>query len=115
MNTLYGTIKDDTLEKYKDKLHSKIFWLLLYKDPKTKDEFTYVDYDKYFVGLMKELTGFADILQDPSQMVELLSVLQAAYNESKQTPFDYKEYRKFVLDAHAILDRMEVDNHDNKG
>ena len=39
MDTIYGHFDDLQIEEYKEKLHKEMFWLLLYKDPKTKDEF----------------------------------------------------------------------------
>ena len=48
------TFDDLQIEEYKEKLHKEMFWLLLYKDPKTKDEFKNVDFEKYFINLMKK-------------------------------------------------------------
>jgi hypothetical protein len=103
----YGDFTSEQLAEYRSKLHGKLFWLLLYKDPNTKDEFGYVDFDTYFLTLMKELNGLGDLLLHPDGLVEMLTVLEAAYKESKETDFNYKIYRKFVLDAHTILDRMQ--------
>lgn len=109
MNGLYGNISDKQLAEYKKKLHSKMFWLLLYKDPKSTEQYSYVDYDQYFNNLMREINGFADIIDQHAGMLELMSLLQAAYNETKNSPFDYHTYRKFILDAHNLLDEiMEV-------
>lgn len=108
MDTIYGEITTEQFNAYKEKLHKKIFWLLLYRDPNTRAEFEYVDLDKYFVSLMKEITGLSNILSNPSEIVELLSLLKAAHNETLSDDFNYKTYRKFVLDAHTILDRVEV-------
>ena len=106
MDGLYGDFSAVQLEEYREKLHKKLFWLLLYKDPETCEEFSNVDFQKYFTNLMRELNGLSDILIHPSGIIEMLSILQAAYNESLQQEFDYKTYRKFVLDAHTLLDRM---------
>lgn len=94
------------LEEYRDKLHKKMFWLLLYKDPETKDAYDGVDFDRYFHFLIKELAGLNDLLDNPPHLLETLSVLQAAYKESTLEPFNYSNYRKLVLDAHNILDTV---------
>ena len=107
MKSKYGMFTVNELAEYKDKLHNKLFWLLLYKDPQTKDDFTYVDFDSYFVALMKELNGLNEVLIDPHGLVEMISILEAAYMESKKDSFNYKVYRKFVLDAHNLLDRID--------
>lgn len=107
MKSKYGDFSIDEIIEYKDKLHSKLFWLLLYKDPKTKDSFGYVDFDLYFTALMKELNALNEILYKPEGLVEIISILEAAYTESKNDSFNYRLYRKFVLDAHNLLDRVK--------
>lgn len=113
MNTKYGTFSDDAVKSYKQKLHNKMFWLLLYQDPKTKAKFGYVDYDHYFTMLMKEICGLQSMVPDESgSLIEIMSLLQAAYNEAKSEDFDYPTYRKFVLDAHSVLDNMTFGSKD---
>ena len=112
MDTIYGEIDSTQFESYKDQLHKKIFWLLLYKDPVTCDEFSYVNFDKYFNYLMKEIVGQSDMLSNPPELIQMMTMLQAAYNETLNDPFDYKAYRKLVLDAHQVLDRIECEEVD---
>lgn len=109
MNTLYGKYGENQLLNYRDKLHSKIFWLLIYKDPKTIDDYSYVDFDKYFRSLMKEINGLNDILMQPPKLIEMMSLLQAAYNETVAEKFNYRAYRKFILDAHNVLDEIDFE------
>jgi hypothetical protein len=106
MKTIYGQFPEEQFEKYKKIMHKELFWLLLYKDPKTKDQYAYVDYDKYFVGLMKKLDGLNELLSYPVEFVSLMSLLQAAFKETKKEVFDYSFYRKLVLDAHALIDKL---------
>lgn len=107
MISKYGDFTTEQLLEYKKKLHDKLFWLLLYKDPDTKDEFVDIDFDCYFDALMKELNGLGDLLLHPYGLVEMLCILEAAWKESKKAQFNYRTYRKFVLDAHNLLDRMD--------
>ena len=84
MKYLYGHFSDEQFERFKKQLHSKIHWLILYKDPKKKEEYPNVDFNKYFV---------------------------TAYRETKQNPFNYHNYRKCILDAHSLVDKIqEVSN-----
>lgn len=106
MLSKYGDFSPEQLAEYKKRLHDKLFWLLLYKDPTTRDEYADVDFDKYFTMLMKELNGLGDLLLHPTGLIEMLSILEAAYAEVKKPKFNYRTYRKFVLDAHTLLDRM---------
>lgn len=113
MMSKYGEISKEQLVEYKDRLHKKLFWLLLYKDPKTKDEYSGTNFNRYFTTLMKELKGLDSILLHPSGLLEMLSILEAAYCETTNPTFDYMIYRKFVLDAHTLLDRMNWEVRDD--
>lgn len=107
MLSKYGELTTEQLNEYREKLHKKLFWLLLYKDPKTKYEYQQTDFDRYFSTLMMELKGLDEVLIHPTGLVEMLCILEAAFDETKKEPFEYSIYRKFVLDAHTLLDRME--------
>ena len=52
MKTKYGDFAQTEVQDYKTQLHKKIFWLLLYKDPKTAQNYNHVDFDKYFDTLI---------------------------------------------------------------
>lgn len=107
MQTKYGSFTQAEANSYKEKLHNKIFWLLLYKDPKTSQQYQYVDFDKYFDSLMRQVCGLNSMLvHESAGIIELMSILQAAYNETLSDNFNYHQYRKFVLDAHSMLDKI---------
>lgn len=106
MKYRYGELDDEQMEKYKKKLHKKLFWLILYKDPDTKDKYLGVDFEKYFLHLMYEIDGLNGLLFYPVEMIEMMSLLQAAFNYTKQPSFNYGVYRKFILDAHALVDKI---------
>lgn len=106
MDTIYGHFDDLQIEEYKEKLHKEMFWLLLYKDPKTKDEFKNVDFEKYFINLMKQIDGLNTLLFYPVEIVAIMSLLQAALNETRSDDFNYRSYRKLILDAHSLVDKI---------
>lgn len=106
MNTIYGHFDDLQIEEYKEKLHKEMFWLLLYKDPKTKDEFKNVDFEKYFINLMQKIDGLNTLLFYPVEIVAIMSLLQAALNETRSDDFNYRSYRKLILDAHSLVDKI---------
>lgn len=106
MRTLYGDYSKEQFEKYREKLHSKIHWLILYKDPETCDKFGYVDFDKYFYSLMCEINALNEIILDDPYVIELMTILQAGYDEIQKGGYEYKNYRKFILDAHSVLDKV---------
>lgn len=106
MKYKYGNYSDEQVENYKKKLHKKMFWLILYKDPQTKSEYPDVDFDRYFKSLMKEINGLNDLFGRPPEIIEIMALLQAAYTETQRDIFSYSAYRKFVLDAHALVDQI---------
>ena len=110
MDTIYGHFDDQQFEDYKKKLHKDMFWLLLYKDPETKDKFKNVDFDKYFINLMLRIDGLNELLLYPVEIITIMSLLQAAWDESHQgNDFDYQSYRKLILDAHHEVDKINTD------
>lgn len=109
MEYLYGKFSDAQVAEFKNKLHKKLFWLLLYKDPKTAQNYESVDFPKYFVNLMKEIDGLNELLCYPEPIIDICCKLQAAYRESRNEQFDYQVYRKFVLDAHNLVDKIGVE------
>ncbi len=106
MKHIYGIFSTEQMDDYKVKLHKELFWLLLYKDPKTKDGYTNVDFNKYFDGLMRKIDGLNELLFYPTEIVAIMSLLEAALIESRKIDFDYKAYRKLILDAHALVDKI---------
>lgn len=110
MDTIYGHFDDQQFEDYKKKLHKDLFWLLLYKDPETKDKFKNVDFDKYFINLMLRIDGLNEILSYPVEIITIMSLLQAAWDKSRNgNDFDYQSYRKLILDAHHEVDKINTD------
>ena len=106
MQNIYGHFDDEQMENYKVKLHKELFWLLIYKDPKTRDEYSNVNFNKYFDGLMRKIDGLNELLFYPTEIVAIMSLLEAALIESKKVDFDYQAYRKLVLDAHSLIDKI---------
>lgn len=106
MQNKYGTFNDEQMENYKVKLHKELFWLLIYKDPETKEKYINVDFNKYFDGLMRKINGLNELLFYPTEIVAIMSLLEAALIESRKEDFDYQVYRKLVLDTHALVDKI---------
>jgi len=110
INHKYGTFTDEQFNEYKKQLHKKLFWLLIYKDPNTKDQFPDVDqknYEQYFTHVMYEIDGMNSLLFYPSEICIMMSVLETALHETQKQDFDYKPYRKLILDAHALIDKIQ--------
>ena len=106
MHNKYGNFSNEQMENFKVKLHKELFWLLIYKDPETKEDYSNVNFEKYFTGLMKKINGLNSLLFYPSEIVSIMSLLEAALMETQEIDFDYKIYRKLILDAHNLVDKI---------
>ena len=107
MEHKYGTFTPEQLSWQKKSLHRAIFWLLLYKDPQISFRYRHVDFNKYFTNLMLRINGLSQLLFNPPQVVTLLSVLEAAFVESQKENFNFQQYRKLILDAQSLVDKIE--------
>lgn len=114
MEHLYGEFSDGQIEQYKVKLHKELFWLLIYKDPETRDQYSHVDYEKYFGNIMRKLDGFNELIFYPVEIVSLMSLLEAALIETRKEEFNYPLYRKIILDAHNLVDKINVGREHNE-
>lgn len=106
----YGSFTEEQFDEYKNQLHKKLFWLLIYKDPATKDQFPNVDqanYEQYFSHIMHEIDGLNSILSYPVEICSMISLLESALHETQKEIFEYKPYRKLILDAHAMIDKIQ--------
>lgn len=100
MEYKYGTYSESQLSATKQYIRKQIFYLLLYVDPKTSNEYTNVDVIKAFNGLQYKLGGLNSLLFEPPALVTVMSLLEAALMElQSQDEFDFSKYRKLVLDA----------------
>lgn len=101
MTGKYGNFTEEQFTEFKKKLHSKIHWLIIYKEFDDCDFF-----NEYFISTMKYINGLNDVLDNNPIIVDLLVTLQVAYNESIKKDFNFKIYRKYILSAHNIVDRL---------
>lgn len=106
MEHIYGYFTEEQMRDYKTKLHKDVFWLLLYKDPQKINDFPDVDYEKYFNGLMLKLNGLNELLLYPVELVEMMSLLEAAFLETKKEIFNFRTYRKLIFDAQSLVDKI---------
>jgi len=55
---------------------------------------------------MKKIDGLNTLLFYPVEIVAIMSLLQAALNETRSDDFNYRSYRKLILDAHSLVDKI---------
>lgn len=104
---LYGTFSSSQIAQAKQSLRGSIFFLLLCVDPNTCKEYPNVDVLKCFNGLMLKIGGLNSLLQEQPELVNILSLLEAAKNEYTKINFDFSVYRKLILDAGAEVLRLK--------
>lgn len=107
MQYRYGTLPPQQIEEYKKWLHKKVFWLLVYKDPKTADKYSHVNFEQYVERLMEHLEGMNKLLNYPPSMLLLMSSLQSVLQTANEEPFDYQIFRRKVLEAHTFIDQLD--------
>lgn len=101
MRHLYGTFSPTQIQEQKKSLHNSVHWLLIYKEE------NYEHLDAYFESLLMRIGGLNEILLEPPELVTLLSLLQAARNEAFKDNFEFKKYRKLILDSHSLIDKIK--------
>ena len=105
-----GCFSPDQIEDAKRYMRKRIFFLLLYVDPKTKDEYKDVDVCRAFDSLLTWFSGINVALNYPVHLIQVISLLEAAKLEYLNPAFDYSRYRKLVLDAgNEVLEIKEVE------
>lgn len=104
MDGLYGKITEQQLSAFKKRLHSKIHWLLVYKEEESFD----VNYDTYFNELMEFIGRAGEVLRQDAIVLEILTVLRMAYAETTRDTFNHDKLRHYVLEAHNLVDRLGV-------
>ena len=93
----YGSFNISQIEKFKGKLRKQIFFLLLIVDPKTAEDFD-VDVKEAFKNVQYKLNGFNSLVEDSEETVTAACLLEEAL-DNYLNHFDYKVYRKLILDA----------------
>lgn len=95
----YGEFSDNQMVWTKQYMRKRIYFLLLYVDPKTSASYPNVDVDSAINGLLLRLSGLNSVLFYPKALVNVISLLEAARIEYNNPEFDFKVYRKLILDA----------------
>lgn len=89
-------------------MHNDVHKLLLYKDKKVEEEIFKTDEDFffYFENLLFRFAALNELLGEKIEMVQLIISLYTAYKEASKSKYDYRIYRKAILDSHGYIDRI---------
>ena len=94
MKHKYGYFSQRQIDLTKQSIRKSIFFLLLCADPNTKQEYQYIN-----VNLLNRLGGLNKLLYEPSELVTIMSLLEQALSLYDEKDFNFKLYRKLLLDA----------------
>ena len=97
----YGTLPASQIHEEKIRLQGAIYKLLPYKE----DSYEFLD--SYFISLQQRLGGLNHLLGEQANILTLMTILEAARYED-----DFKQYRKAILDACALVDKIEEGDSD---
>ena len=93
---IYSEISPSQIAAEKMYIRSAIFKLLPYK------ENSYEHLDNYFGSVLQLLKGFNEISGNQPEVVSIISKI--AYARQAE---DFKEYRKAILDACGLVERIK--------
>lgn len=104
----YGEFKNSQVEYYKQKFRKKIFWLILYTDKRTNQNYQNIDVEEFHKNLIFEISSCNELLLHPQNFVEIINRLEQALKVLESDKFDFKKYKKLVFDAGALINTLEV-------
>ena len=107
MNTECIKFSPKQISEYKIKMRKQIFFLLLIVDPDTKAEYKDVNVEEVFENVMHVFGGYNSLMHCPVPMVTVLSMLKAARDELHSQDFNFRTYRKLILDAGSEVLKIE--------
>lgn len=103
----YGDFTGLQMKEVKLKMRKQIFFLLRIVDPKTAKEYN-VDVDAAIQNVLKTYGSLNDLLGYPKEMVEVMVMLNAAYQEYQKGPaLEWQTYRKLILDAGCAVRKIK--------
>ena len=93
----YGEFKISQIDYYKQKLRKKYFWLVLYTDKNTKEDFKNIDVVKYHKNLLFEISNCNKLLLYPKDFVEIINSLECALSVLQSDNFNFNQYKNLHL------------------
>lgn len=113
MKHLYGEFSDNQIAATKKSLRGSIYFLLLCVDPDTSYLYKDVDVNQAFDNLLYKMDGLNSLLFYQKIIVDIMSLLKEAQNVYNTPDFDFRVYRKLILDAGSeVLKLKEVNEND---
>ncbi len=112
----YGEFTDKQIDEIKEILRHRIFFLLLVAEDEAKNnkvEYPHIDLMKANTSLLWRISGLNELLGNPIELVTVLSLLEEAKNTIKGDNFNFKKYRKLILDAGEEIMKIASSNSES--
>ncbi len=108
MKYIYGEFTERQIKEAVHAMHSDIHKLLIHKDNNIIENVfqTEEEYLNYFNNLLFRFAGLSRLFDEPIQLVAFMSTLQAAYDEVVSDQYDWRKFRRAILDCHGYLELM---------
>lgn len=110
MTSMYGEFSKSQIAETKKSIRSSIYFLLLCVDPDTSSSYINIDVNKTFDNLLYKLDGFNELLLYQQILVDIMSLLKEAQIEYNNPNFDFKKYRKLILDSGAAVLKLKEED-----
>lgn len=104
----YGDFTGLQIKEIKEKMCKQIYFLLCIVDPKTAKNYK-VDVSAAIENVLKTYGSLNDLLGYPEELVEVMVMLNAAFQEYQKGPAEmsWKLYRKLILDACGAVKKIK--------
>ena len=96
MDYKYGTLPPNQVKKQKEYLQKAIFQMIPFREEK------YEYLDARFNSLLQQLDGLNRLFNEQAVIITIMSLLESARYEK-----DFVQYRKAILDATALVNKIE--------
>ena len=96
MDYKYGTLSPRQIKKQKQYLQKSIFQTIPFREE------NYEFLDARFVSLLQQLDGLNRLFNEQPVIITIMSLLEYARTED-----NFVKYRKAILDATALVDKIE--------
>ena len=109
MESNYGEFSTEQIHAYKKNMQNSIFKLLYMKEEEDPN------LDKYFSSLLWKISGYNKIFSGQTVILDIMCILAQARDEAAKPDYNHALYRKAILDATSLVDRIKEGDVDDIG
>lgn len=100
METKYGNVPTVQWQSHIYSLSQAVFLPLPFKE----DDVPYLE--EYISSLILQIFGFNELLGNDKDVLSVIELLEGAKHELQKDEFDFKVYRKAILDAYNLMKKI---------